>query len=375
MKVTILQENLSKFLNQTLKAVSNKPNIAILANILIKAEKGKIRLSTTNLEIGVNAWIGGDIEEEGAVTVSARLLTEFVNSLTPGKLQLSQIDNIFVVKSVDNRAEFNIIPASDFPKVPEASGKSVISLNALDFASAIRKVAFAAAVDDSRPVLTGILFEVTSRSLALIGVDGFRLSKKVLELKNGPEEDFKEIVPAKSLSDLAGIIRDVAGEDDEVEIFLSKNKNQMLFKVANITFSTRLVEGDFPDYEEILPKEKVTNFYILKSEFENGVKIASIFARNVIGNKVVFKLKPEEKRLQLSAGVVDIGSNQSDIKVTKVEGEEVETAFNIKFLQDMLNSITGDEILFESNGTASPGVFKDKDDENFLHIIMPMKLD
>ncbi len=375
MKAIILQENLSKILNQTIKAVSNRPDIAILANILIKTEKGKLKLSTTNLEIGVNAWIGGTIEEEGEVTVNAKLLTEFVNSLAPGKLELRTIDNIFEVKSVDNRAEFSVISAKDFPNVPVSSGSPLFSVNAIEFADAIRKVAFAAAVDDSRPALTGILFEISQRNLNLIGVDGFRLSKKIVKLTSGPEEDRKELIPAKSLMDLEKIVRDLFTKNDEVEVFLSKNKNQMLFKVGDIDFSTRLIEGEFPDYEQIIPKEHIASFNILKAEFEKIVRVANIFARNVIGNKVIFKFDPNNKKLELRAGVVDVGSNQSSVSVTKASGDIIETAFNIKFLQDMINSITSDEIIFESNGTSSPGVFQDAEDKGYIHIIMPMRID
>lgn len=375
MKVSILQENLSKALNQVSKAVSNRPNIPVLANVLIQAEKGKVKLSATNLEIGVITWIGADIEEEGEVTVSAKLLTEFVNSLSSGKLELIQVKQSLEVKSVDNRAEFNIIPASDFPNVPQADGEATMKLNAIEFADAVKQTAFATATDDSRPVLTGLLLEVTERKLSLVGVDGFRLSKKGLKLEVGPKEDFNEIIPARSLMELEKIIRDTAGAKDTLEVYTLSSKNQMIFKVGNTEFTSRMIEGDFPDYTQIVPKEKNYGFNVLKNELSHSVKIASIFARNVIGNKVRFKVLPEDSTLELLASVVDVGNNESKVAITKPEGDDMETAYNIKFLQDMLNVIKGDEILYETQGITSPGVFKDNEDPDFLHIIMPMRLD
>ncbi len=375
MKVSILQENLSKALNQVSKAVSNRPNIPVLANVLIQAEKGKLKLSATNLEIGVITWLGADIEEDGELTVSAKLLTEFVNTLTPGKLELIQIKQTFEVKSVDNRAEFNIIPASDFPTVPKAEGDATMKLNALDFADAIRQTAFATATDDSRPVLTGLLLEATERKLSLVGVDGFRLSKKGIKLETGSKEDFKDIIPARSLIELEKIIRDTADSKETLEIYTLPSKNQMIFKSGNTEFTSRMIEGDFPDYTQIVPKEKNFGFNVLKNELAHSVKIASIFARNVIGNKVRFRFIPEHSTLELLASVVDVGNNESKVAITKPEGDDMETAYNIKFLQDMLNVIKGDEIVYETQGITSPGVFRDKEDPDFLHIIMPMRLD
>ncbi|HEX9805029.1 MAG TPA: DNA polymerase III subunit beta, partial [Candidatus Dojkabacteria bacterium] len=159
MRIEILQENLSKALNHVVKAVSSRPNIPVLANVLIQTEKGKIKLSATNLEIGINAWIGADIKEEGSITVSAKLLSEFINSIKPGKISLAQNGQTFEVKSVDNNAEFFIIPAEDFPNVPQAEKDPIMIINAFELADSISKTVFASAADDSRPVLTGILFE------------------------------------------------------------------------------------------------------------------------------------------------------------------------------------------------------------------------
>lgn len=375
MKIEILQENFSKALNHVVKAVSSRPNIPVLANVLIQTEKGKIRLSTTNLEIGINSWVGADIKQEGSITVSARLLSEFVNSVKSGKMTLEQVDQSLEVTSVDNHAQFFIIPAEDFPNVPRAEKDPILKVNAFSFADAISRTVFATATDDSRPVLTGVLFEVEAKAMRMVGVDGFRLSKIDLNLDEEVKESFKEIVPAKSLQEVERIIRDVLSEEDVIEIYMLGDKNQILFKIGDEELSSRLIEGEFPDYNQIIPKDKSNSFTVLKEELQNSVKIIMIFAKNIIGNKTKFSMNSTSKKVTLSANVVDVGNNESSVQISKTEGESLDTAYNAKFLMDMINSMKSDEIVYETSGITAPGVFKDKKDKSYLHIIMPMRIE
>lgn len=376
MKISVLQENLAKALLFVNRAVSVRPNIPVLANVLLEADKGKIKLSATNLEVGIATWIGAEVAESGKLTVSAKLLTEFVNSLKKGKLDMYEADQMFEVNFVDNRAQFFIIPAEDFPKVPEAEGEILMEINALELADAIAKTSFSAGVDESRPVLTGVLMLAKEKELTLVGVDGFRLSRKVLQMdKVIKQDEFKEIVPAKSLIEVEKLIREVADEKMSVSIYYLGAKNQLLFKIGDLEFSTRLIEGDFPDYEKIIPTENVVKFTVAREELVNVIKIASIFARNVIGNKTRFRIEPDQKKLSLSASVIDIGKNESKIELEESMGEEFETGYNIKFLNDMVNAIKGKKIEFQSKGPQAPGVFLDPDDKQYIHIIMPMRLE
>lgn len=375
MKISVTQENLAKVLNHILKATANKPNIPVLANVLIRTERGKIKFAATNLDIAVSAWIGGDVAEEGDLTVNARLLTEFVTQLKASRVELLQSGQSLEVKSVDNQAQLYIIPADDFPTLPEVERDADLVVNAQEFKDAILKTSFAAALDQSRPVLTGLMLESTQRKASLVGVDGFRLSKKTLKLEKGSTDDIKVVIPAKALMELAKIIGDVTTETDTLNIFLLKDKNQVLFKVNEINFSSRLLEGEFPDYKNIIPSESKFGFSVNKSELTDTIKIATIFARNVMGYKTFFKVLAEEKKLALSAKVQDMGNNESQLDLSEVEGENYETAYNAKFLNDMVNAMTGDVIKFEANGITAPGVFKDPTDENFLHIIMPMRIE
>lgn len=375
MKIEIIQEKFAQSLVHINKAIASRPNIPVLANVLIQTEKGELKLSSTDLEIGITAKIGADIEKEGEITVSAKLLSEFVNTIKPGKISLELKDNKLVVKSVDNSAEFFVIPADDFPSVPVAKGSPILKIDAGDFVKAVDKTSFSASSDNSRPVLTGLLTIINEKELTLVGVDGFRLSEKKMKIEKGPKEEYKEIIPAKTLNEIAKIIRDVATEKDKLEIYSMKGNNQVIFKIGNIELASRLIEGEFPNYKDILPKEKNYIFNILKQDFADALKVVSIFARNVIGNKTRFKINSTDNKLQLSAFVNEVGKNDTNADITNVEGGDIETAYNARFMQDMLNSMEGDEIVYETASVTSPGVFLDKDDTEYIHVIMPMRLE
>jgi DNA polymerase III subunit beta len=375
MKLEVIQEKFAKALNHINKAINPNPNIPVLANVLLETETGKLKLSGTNLEIGINANVGADIAVPGKVTVSARLLSEFVSSIKPGKLQIILDGEKLLVKSVDNSAEFFIVPAEDFPTIPHCEGDPLVVINAQNFSRALDKTIFAVATDSSRPVLTGVLTKISKRKIVLVGVDGYRLSKKEIKIDNGPEENFLEIIPGKSLMEFNRIIKDVAQKEDNIEIYSMPNNNQIILKIGDIEFASRLIEGEFPSYEDILPKDKSYGFSILKEEFTNSIKVVNIFARNVVGNKTRFYVDADNKTLTLSAYVIDLGQNETKAVIAKLEGESMETAYNAKYLHDMVNSMTGDEIIYESNGMTAPGVFKDKKDKDYLHVIMPMRIE
>lgn len=375
MKVSLTQENLAKALNQILRATIQKPNVPVLANVLIRSDKGKVNFSATNLDISVSTWIGGDIAEEGEVTVNARLLTEFVSQLKDSRVELLQSGQSLEVKSVDNRAQLYIIPAEDFPTLPISEKDPDLVINAMDLKEAIVKTCFAASTDQTRPILTGILLESSQRKAALVGVDGFRLSKKNLKPEKISADELKIVIPAKALLELAKLISDSADAKDTVNIFWLQNKNQVLFKFNEISMTTRVLEGEFPAYQQIIPSEYSVKAKAKAADMAAGIKIASIFARSVIGNKAFFKIDAEHHQLEISANVVDMGNNESKITLAEFEGNDFETAFNAKFLYDMISAVTGEEVIFESNGVSAPGVFRDSDDDSFLHVIMPMRLE
>ncbi len=375
MKISVTQPNLMTALSHVIKATASKSNIPVLSNVLIKTEKGKVKLATTDLEIAISTWIGADIAEEGEVTVNAKLLAEFVSELKTNRLELIQSGQVLEVKSVDNNAQFYTIPTDDFPVIPEAESQADLVVNAKKFEDTIEKTSFATAADDSKPILTGLLLESTKKRVSLVGVDGFRLSKRTIDVVKPATNDLNLVIPAKSLLELSKIISGIVDDDDNVNIFLLKDKNQVLFKVNEVELSSRLLEGDFPEYNQIIPSDKVLELKIDKKELEDSVKIINIFARNIIGNKIFYKVKADEKLLDLSTRVADVGNSQSSAEIKEIDGDDYETAYNARYLLEMINSMDGDEITFETNGVASPGVFKDSKDKNYLHIVMPMRIE
>jgi len=375
MKATLTQENFAKALTYVSKAISTNPSIPVLANVLIETFKDTIKLSATNLELGICTQIGADIKKEGKVTVDARTLSEFVNSLTSGKLNIEFSEKVLVVKNKTNSADFNVVSADEFPPLPKVQEKSDFKVRALNFAKAIDKVSFSAAKDDSRPVLTGIFFELDDNKLSMVGVDGFRLSKKVIEIKRGEKGKSNHIVPSKALDDVSKITKDLCDDEDYIDIYILGDKNQMLFKIKEVEISTRLIEGEFPEYKQIMPKESSFGFSIEKESLAQTIKVVNIFARSAVGNKAIFEFIPSENVLKLSAQVADVGENESVVDIHDVTGENLKTGFNVGFLNDMINAIEGSELVFEINGVTAPGVFKDKDDKDFIHVIMPMRLE
>lgn len=379
MKFSTLQENLSKALNPVSRIVSAKPSLPILGNVLIEVSAGKVKLAATDLDIGINTWVGADAEAEGSVTVSAKTFSEFINSLPKGRLEIELSGNQLRVRSKNNSALFNVIPSDEFPPISAIEGSPVLSLQAGMLKQAVEQVVFSAALDDARPALTGIQFESAGKNLSLVGVDGYRLSKKVLKLEQSLEK-FNPLAPAKTLIELSRIIIEEEDElEENVEIYFLKDKNQIIFRYKEYDLSTRLVDAKFPSYDQIIPKESKTRAIVKTADLMSSVKVINIFARSVIGNKCIIDVIPGEGKISIQAALAEVGENQSEIE-TKAEGDALVVAFSAKYLSDMLNNIDSDYIVFESSGPAMPGVFipsdeKGKVDESYLHIIMPMRLE
>jgi DNA polymerase-3 subunit beta len=373
MKITVLQENFAKALSIVSKAVSNKPSIPVLSNVLLSAHKDSVKLSGTDLEMGVNITIPAEVESDGAVTINAKLTSEYVLSLPAGRLVIELTDNVLYISNDQSSSKFSTISAEDFPLIPTATKDPTIEIEGTVFLDAISKVVIAAALDDNRPILTGILFESIDKDLVMVGVDGFRLSKKIMTFpKKLPE--FKHVIPAKALTELLHVI-DATDSKEKVKIFILSDKNQVVFSYRDIEVSSRILEGEFPDYRSILPTSHTISFSMNKDQLNAKIKIVSVFAKNVIGNKTVFELKSDESMLYLSSSAPELGENSSKLEVTECVGGDLKTAYNARYLQSMLTVMMSDEILFETNGPTLPAVFKDPKDKDFLHIVMPMKLD
>lgn len=375
MKIQIFQENLVRALNTASRSISSKAQLPILANVLLTTEKNRLKIAATNLEMGVIIWVGAKVEKEGSITLPSKILQEYVSSLPTGKIDLVVKENIASLSSSSFNASFNGISANEFPALP-AGAEKVFSFPAKTLTEVIGQVAFASATDEGRPVLTGVFLKKNDKLLSLASTDGYRLSVKKIELaeviSDKKEEEFKGlIIPARTLIEVSRVISEQSKQEQFlVEMSLTKDSNQAIFVFPDIELSTRLLEGDFPDYEKIIPGEATTKVDLDKEEFLRAVKTASIFARDS-ANIVRFKLS--DGKVIVSANSPQVGENSCEIGA-RIEGEGGEIAFNYRFLLDFLTAVQSPEIKFEMTGSLNPGVFRVKGDTSYLHIIMPVRL-
>ena len=360
--------------------MSNKPGLPILANVLVETEGSKLKMTATDLELGVHSWIGAEVKAEGRITIPARTFSEFINSLPSEAVSLDLDSQVLKVTTVNNSAQFNTLPPDDFPAVPNIDdGTLLMEISPDDLQRAIDRVAFAAATDDSRPVLTGIKIEAEGTTVTLVAVDGFRLSRQIIELDKASKEKMDLLVPAKSMQELARIIGDSSDDGEKkkknmVEVYVLKDKNQVAFRYKEVDLLSRLIDGQFPEYKTIIPTGYQIKAELPSVDVQNAVRIVNIFARSTIGNKAIMEFDPDKKAVKVSASLAEVGENESSFDA-KIDGDKLRIGFSGKFLTDMLSSMSGDTIIFEGSNPTAPGVFRSKGDDNYLHIIMPMRID
>lgn len=373
MKFSCLQENLAKGLATVGRAVATRSTLPVLSNILIATDEGRLKLSATNLEVGINCWIGAKVEEDGAVTVPARLLTDFVNSLPPERIdsQLAARTQTLNLRCARYEANIKGIDAQEFPLIAALQEDGAVSLDPETLRDMINQVTFAAALDESRPVLTGVLAEVNGSTLTMAAADGFRLSVRHTTLARPAPEPTSVIIPARALGEVARVSAD---EENAVEMMIAPNRSQVFFHLTNVDLVSQLVEGAFPNYRQIIPKKWATQTVVSAAELLKAVKIAFFFARDA-ANIVRLRVRPGEEgsagHLTVMASSAELGDNVSEIDAA-VTGEPIEISFNAKYLIDVLSVIRTPQVVIETSGPSSPGVIKPAGDEEFLHVVMPM---
>jgi DNA polymerase-3 subunit beta len=376
MQFSCNQDTFAKYLNIVSRVVSNRPGLPILSNVLFEVEKGKLVMTSTDLEIGINTWIGIETKSEGSITVPAKQLAEYINSIPSEKIDVVLNNQVLEVNSVNNSAQFNTIPSDDYPKVPNASGlKPILSLKKEDLLLAINRVAFAAATDDVKPVLTGIKIELDGKFAHFVSADGLRLSKQTIKLSSEVNDNINLLIPVKAMQELAHVLGEFSGKDvkDNVDIYVIEDRNQVLFRFNDVDIISRLIDGQYPDYKQIIPTVFKTSTSISRDDFANSLKVTNIIARSVLGNKIILEISSADNNVTMSATLSDVGSNKSVFEA-KVDGSDIKMAFSAKFLGEMLSNISTEEIVFESSEPVKPGVFKIKNDDTFVHLIMPMML-
>jgi DNA polymerase-3 subunit beta len=381
MKISCLQENLSKGLATVGRAVATRSTLPVLSNILLESDEGRLRLAATNLEIGVSSWIGARVEEEGRTTVPARLLTEFVSSLPPGQIDMELNERTQTLNLKCARYEANIkgIDASEFPDVPTAASISgaqtptSLHLEAEAFRRMIDQAVFAAATDESRPILTGVLAQFHQGGLTLASADGFRLAVTSADVGADLDAATSVIVPARALSELGRISSE---QQDPIELIITPQRNQILFRLSNTDLVSQLIDGNFPDYNQIVPKSHSTRTVIGTQDLLKAVKVAFLFARDA-ANIIRFDIVPGSEltpgQMIVTGTSAEFGDNVSEIDAS-IEGDEIEIAFNARYMIDALSVMGTAEIAMETSTPSSPGVLRPVSGDDFLCVIMPMHI-
>jgi DNA polymerase III subunit beta len=373
MKILCKQQDLNRGLSTVGRAISSRSTLPILANILLTTENGRLKLSTTNLEIGINCFVDAEIQEDGSTTIPARLITDLVNSLPQASVEITVDGDAHVasVKSQRSSATIKGMDPSEFPLIPSAEGSELpIALDAAQLKEVIHEVAFAAADDDSRPVLTGVYVEVGSEKMTFAAADAFRLAVRVIELPGYDQSQETILIPARTLEELARILP----AEGSVDMIVTPNRHQVLFHTDQVDLVSRLIEGTFPNFRGILPKEHTTRAVIETKEFAAAVRSVAPFARdssNIARVKIASSEGSDEGSLTLEATAEDVGSNVSTITAT-VDGPEQQIIFNVKYLSDILNVLSAPEVALEVSSAARPGVLRPVSQADYTYVIMPM---
>src|SRR3989344_1970926 len=361
MKLQVLQEELTKALLTCSRFASTRIQLQVLSNILLKAEKNKLVTSATNLETSISIAMGAKVIEDGEITVPAKTFTELISHLGSGQINLETDKETISIKSSGFDSVVPGMNAADFPQIPKEVGLDNIKLPSKNLVDALGSTLFAVSVDEIRPVLTGVLLIMKENNILLVSTDGFRLSQKKIKVDYKDEEK-KLIIPKNALSEVMRL----ASFAESVSFSYKKSDNQVIFSAANSTLSSRVIEGEFPDFERIIPRKTGIKVTVDKEDLLRAVKLSSVFARDAAN---VIKMKIADGEVEVSAESNVSGRETAKVEA-KVEGEKVKDfviAFNFRFLEDFLAVAKDDSITMEFSDPNSPTLFLDPKETEFLH--------
>lgn len=376
MRVSVLQENLQKGLSIVSRAIHSRPTLPILANVMLSTEDARLQLSATNLELGISCWIGANVEEDGAITLPARTLAELVSTLPHERVDMDlDIRTLALhLRCGAKKANIKGMDAAEFPRVPEFDADHALSVDAMVFKEMIDQVVFAAAREDNRPILTGILMRFEGDLLTLAAADGYRLSVRTTELEFGVGDVEPEpmIIPARTLQELSRVISD---EDEEVLIGLPDGRGQVMFGLTSVVVVSQLIEGKFPDYEAIIPRGFETSILAYTDDMLAACKSSEVFAKDS-ANTARILVEPSGQ-VNVPGRVIVAGQSQEkgDAEApvdASIDGQAVEVSFNIRYMIDVLNVIREEQVVLETSGPTAPGVIRPAGRDDFIHVIMPM---
>ncbi len=364
-----MQENLARGLSVVSRAVSSRSTLPVLANVLLKTEDAGLKLTATNLEIGITYWVPGKIDADGAITVPAKLLTDLVNSLPSGDkvdLEVAAGDTLNV-KAGRFQTHIKGIDADEFPAIQTAGDRPTTRIAQNVLRRALAETAFAAASDEARPILTGVLAKFEGDQLTLAAADNYRIAVKTIPILD-PVPETSVVIPARALNELARVLADV---DDPVEVVLAAGRNQVLFHLDGVDLVSRLIDGQFPNYQQVMPQSHATRAVLDREELLRAVRPAALIAHES-ANIVKLQIGGDaEPGITVSANA-EVGDHVGQVEAS-VEGDGTTIAFNARYLADVLTNVTAEQFALELNGPLSPGVFKPIGDDQYVHVVMPVR--
>ena len=375
MKVNVLQESLAHGLSIVSRAVSPRSTLPVLSNVLLASDEGRLRLSATNLELGITCWIGAKIEEEGSTTVPARTFLDLVSTLPQEQVSLSlaSATQTLNVRCGASNTDIKCIDAQEFPPLPIPEMEGAILLNVADFKDMISQVIFAASVDEARPVLMGVLVSVDKDTITMAAADGFWLSVRKGTLSQSVAQPFSAIIPARALGELARVASD---GNETISMVMPKGRGQVIFRMKEVEVVSQLIDGTFPDYQQIIPRSYKSRTILSTPALLKACKQAEIFARegsNVARLDIKSAGDLEPGAVEISAQSEETGSNETIVAAT-IEGIGLLIAFNVKYMREVLEVVKSPNVALETSAANAPGVVRPVGDDNFLHVIMPMHL-
>lgn len=365
MELTVTQEKLNKAISAVSRVASTKTQLPILGNILLRTDGTRLLVAATNLEIAITQYIGAKITKPGAITIPARLMSEFISSLPKENVELKVVGNNLHIKSGSYKSIINGYIADDFPELPTINESSSIqySIGVDDFKQAVMQTIITASNDSTRPVLTGVYWHSFEGKLYLAATDGYRLSERSLV---GTKSDVSAIIPTQTLQE---VLRNITDDSEEIEILF--DETQVRFRINESEIISRLIDGNFPDYRQLIPKSSETSITVNKSDFIRITKIAGLFARES-GGSIVITANEAEKTVSIHSVASELGENTSNADAVVVNDGQI--TLNSRYLSEALSVIDGDKVEFNFSGKIAPCVLKSTNkDTNYFHIIMPLK--
>lgn len=361
MKLSVTQENLSRALSSVSRVASSRASLPILSNVLLRTENNRLLVAATNLDIAISETIGAKVSKPGSITVPARLMQDFVSSLPSGPLELTVTENRLSLTAERFDSSINGVSAEEFPVMPTIEGGATVTLTASEVKQALTQVLFAASADDARPVLTGVYFHSIKNKLFMAATDSYRLAEKKLSVK---ADDMSLLVPAQSLQELLRALK------EEAEVVFTYDDQQARFKVGEVEIVTRLIDGQYPDYQKLLPKTFETNAILSRQDFVEITKVSSLFAREAAGS-ITLVIDEAKKEVSISSIASQVGENTATAQA-EVSGDAVIT-MNSRYILDALQVFNGEKIQINVNGKLDPCILTDPDNDSYIHVIMPVK--